>query len=352
MNRRGFLAGAMGAAAATRALGQTATPVGETGVPMTGGALPLGPLSPHYPDLAVQALDKRFPGAPGNAAVERLASGLRWAEGPAYFPAGRYLVFSDGPNNRMMRLTEDDGRLSTFRQPAMNSNGNTIDREGRLITCEDFTRRVTRTEHDGRITVLADRWNGKRFNSPNDVAVAPDGSIWFTDPTYGLDGDYEGVKGVKEQPGNFIYRVDPKSGEVAKVADGFDQPNGIGFSPDGRTLYVIDTGQPDHIAAYETDLERGRLGRMRVFVDRIGPGSSDGLRCDAAGNVWCSFGWGDPREDGVRCYAPDGTLLGKIHLPETAANLTFGGPLRNRLYVCASTSVYAIYVAARGAGLP
>src|SRR5215472_4151682 len=215
MHRRGFLTGAAGmagAAVATCALGQTATPVGETGVPMTQGALPLGPLSPHYPDPAVQALDRRFPGIPGNAAVERVASGLRWAEGPAYFPAGRYLVCSDAPNNRMMRLTEDDGRLSVFRQPAMNSNGNTVDREGRLITCEDFTRRVTRTEHDGRINVLADRFGGKRFNSPNDVAVAPDGSIWFTDPTYGLDGDYEGVKGEKELPGKFVYRIDPKSG--------------------------------------------------------------------------------------------------------------------------------------------
>jgi gluconolactonase len=355
MKRRDFLGGAISAvaaAAATRALAQTATPFGETGVPMSQGALPLGPLSAHYPDAAIQAFDKRFPGVPGNAAIERVASGFRWAEGPAYFPAGRYLVFSDGPNNRMLRLTEDDGRLSVFRQPAMNSNGNTVDREGRLLTCEDFTRRVTRTEHDGRITVLAERWNGKRFNSPNDVAVAPDGSIWFTDPTYGLDGDYEGVRGEKEQAGNYVYRIDPKSGEVGKVADGFDQPNGLGFSPDGRTLYVIDSGRADQIIAFDVDLERGRLQRRRAFVDRMGPGVTDGLRCDTAGNVWCSFGWGDPKDDGVRCYAPDGVLLGRIHLPETAANLTFGGPLRNRLYVCASTSLYAIYVAARGAGLP
>ncbi|WP_221774143.1 SMP-30/gluconolactonase/LRE family protein [Novosphingobium flavum] len=294
-------------------------------------------------------LDKRFPGVPGTASVERVASGFRWAEGPAYFAAGRYLVVSDAPNNRMVRLVEDDGRLSTFRQPAMNSNGNTVDREGRLITCEHFTRRVTRTEHDGRITVLAERWEGKRFSSPNDVAVAPDGSIWFTDPTYGLDGDYEGVKGTREQPGNYVYRIDPTSGAVTKVGDGFDQPNGIAFSPDGRTFYVVDSGRPAHIRAFETDLERGRLKGSRIFATSGGPGNSDGLRCDINGNLWSSFGWGDPKEDGVRCYAPDGTLLGKIHLPETAANLTFGGPLGNRLYVCASTSIYAVYVSTRGA---
>jgi gluconolactonase len=233
----------------------------------------------------------------------------------------------------------------------MNANGATVDREGRLISCEHAARRVTRTEHDGRITVLADRWDGKRLNSPNDVAVAPDGSIWFSDPTYGLDGNYEAPKGVKEQASNNVYRIDPKSGQVAKAADGFDQPNGVAFSPDARTLYVVDSGA-DLVRAFETDLEHGRLGAGRVFLDKLGPGGTDGLRCDTAGNIWCSFGWGDPKEDGVRCYAPDGTLLGKINLPEVCANLTFGGALRNRLYVCASTSVYAIYVNAQGAGLP
>ncbi|HUO22143.1 MAG TPA: SMP-30/gluconolactonase/LRE family protein [Caulobacteraceae bacterium] len=337
------------AAGATSAGAQTLPPLGETGDPMSEGALPLGPLSHHYPDLAVQTLDKRFPGVPGNAAIERVASGFRWAEGPAYFPAGRYLVFSDVANNRLLRLLEDDNHLSVFRQPSMNGNGNTVDREGRLITCEQGARRVTRTEHDGRLTVVAERCDGRRFNSPNDVTVASDGAIWFTDPTYGLASNYESVAGTKEQGSNAVYRVDPKSGQVAKVADGFDQPNGLCFSPDGRTLYVIDSGGPDNVRAFEVDPDSGRLGKSRVFIDKLGPGNTDGLRCDTAGNVWCSFGWGAAKEDGVRCYAPDGTLLGKINLPEPAANLTFGGALRNRLYVCASTSVYAVYVGAQGA---
>jgi gluconolactonase len=350
MNRRGLLAAAAataGLAAAAKAQSGPA-PFGETGVPMPEGALPLGPLARHYPDTHVQGLDRRFPGTPGNAVVERVASGLRWAEGPAYFPAGRYLLFSDIANNRIMRLVEDDSHLSVFRQPSMNSNGNTVDREGRLVSCEHAGRRVTRTEHDGRITVLADRWDGKRLNAPNDVAVAPDGSIWFSDPTYGLDGNYEGPKGVKEQASNNVYRIDPRSGAVTKAADGFDQPNGLTFSPDARTLYVVDSGA-GNVRAFETDLEHGRLGAARMFIDKQGPGGTDGLRCDTAGNIWCSWGWGDPKEDGVRCYAPDGTLLGKINLPEVAANLAFGGALRNRLYVCASTSVYAIYVSAQGA---
>ena len=350
MNRRGFLLAAGGALAATRAAAQTVvTPAGSGALPVPHEGLPLGPLSAHYPDPAVQTLDRRFPGTPGNASVERVASGFRWAEGPAYFAAGRYLVFSDVANNRLMRLIEDDGRISTFRQPSMNANGNTVDHAGRLITCEHFSRRVTRTELDGTITVLAERAGGKRFNSPNDVAVAPDGSIWFTDPTYGLGSDYEGEKGTKEQAGNHVYRIDPASRAVTKAADGFDQPNGITFSPDGRTAYIVDSGQAACIFAFDADLASGRLTNRRVFTSSGGPGISDGLRCDVAGNVWTTFGWGDAKEDGVRCYAPDGTLLGKIHLPEVAANLTFGGPLRNRLYICASTSVYAIYVSTRGA---
>ena len=353
MNRRGFLASGVGLAGGLAALDARAqsgpTPFGQTGVPLPNGALPLGPLASHYPEPRVQVLDKRFPGVPSNALIERVASGLRWAEGPAYFPASRQLLFSDVANNRIMRLLEDDNHLSVFRQPSMNANGNTVDREGRLITCEHAGRRVTRTEHNGGITVLADRADGKRLNSPNDVAVAPDGSIWFSDPTYGLDGNYEAPKGVKEQASNNVYRIDPKTGQAVKVADGFDQPNGLTFSPDGRTLYVVDSDAHDNVRAFETDLEHGKLGKSRVFLDKLGPGNSDGLRCDTAGNIWCSYGWGDPKEDGVRCYAPDGTLLAKISLPEVCANLTFGGALRNRLYICASTSVYALYVNAQGA---
>jgi gluconolactonase len=360
VNRRAFLAGAAAISTAGAAAAQAPSPdafpegpFGETGVPLPAPGLPLGPLpDSRYPDPHVEALDKRFKGSVGTGGVERVASGLRWAEGPAYFAAGRYLLFSDAPNNRILRLDEDDNHLSVFRQPSMNANGNTVDREGRLVTCEHTGRRVVRTEHDGRLTVLADRYEGKRFNSPNDIVVASDGSIWFTDPDYGRSGWYEGLKGEREQPGNFVYRIDGRTGRVTKVLDDLDEPNGICFSPDEKTLYVIDSGAPKHIRAFDVDLERGRLSRSRVFVGGFSPGLTDGMRCDVDGNVWCSIGWGDPKEDGVRCYGPEGALLGKIHLPETCANLAFGGLLRNRLYMCASTSVYACYVNTRGAALP
>jgi gluconolactonase len=354
MDRRKFLAAGVTAAAtaaAGKALAQTVGPYGATAVPLSAG-LPLGPLpDTRYPDAHIQVIDaKRFPGGVNTGAVERVASGLRWAEGPVYFPAGGYLLFSDVPNNRLMRLSDDDNHLSVFRSPSMNSNGNTIDRQGRLITCEHAGRRVTRTEFDGTITVLADRFQGKRLGSPNDVAVAPDGSIWFSDPSYGIDGRYEGLKVDREQPGNFVYRIDPRSGAVTKALDGFDQPNGICFSPDGKRAYFVDSGvTQNNIRAFDVDLASGRLSNGRVFAKDFAPGNTDGLRCDTAGNVWCSMGWADPKEDGVRCYAPDGTLTGKIHLPETCANLAWGGQQRNRLYMCASTSVYAVYLNAQGA---
>lgn len=356
MDRRMFMAAGVAATslAATggtgTALAQTEAPLGATGAPLPAPGLPLGPLpGSRYPDPHIESLDKRFPGRVGTTAVERVATGFRWAEGPVYMPAGRYLIFSDIPNNRLMRLSEDDGHLSVFRAPAMNANGNTIDRQGRLITCEHAGRRVTRTEFDGTVTVLADRWQGKRLNSPNDATIAPDGSIWFTDATYGIDGRYEGLKAEREQPGNYVYRIDPGTGQVTKVLDGFDQPNGICFSPDGKRLYVIDSGAPGHIRVFDFDPEHGKVRGDRVFVGMF-PGLTDGLRCDSEGNVWCSMGWGDPKEDGVRCYAPDATLLGKIQLPETCANLAFGGAQRNRLYMCASTSVYAVYLDTQGAG--
>src|SRR5580704_13742943 len=250
MHRRAFLTAT--AAAATAATLKTAhavteRPYGATGVPLTPRpALPLGPLpGSRYPDPHIESLDKRFKGSPGTGSVERIATGFRWAEGPVYFPAGRYLLFSDIPNNRIMRLSEDDNHLSVFRQPSMNSNGNTIDREGRLITCEHGGRRVTRTELDGSITIIADKYNGKPLNAPNDVVVASNGSIWFTDPVYGIGGNYEGIKAAPEQEKHNVYRADPKTGDVKVVVNDFVEPNGLAFSPDEKKLYVIDTGYTD-----------------------------------------------------------------------------------------------------------
>jgi gluconolactonase len=362
MDRRtllaGIAAGATGVTFNAFAAGK-APPLGATGIGLPETQpFPLGPLpGTRYPDPHIEAIDKkRFKGSPGTGGVERVATGFRWAEGPAYFAAGRYLIFSDIPNNRQMRLLEDDNHLSVFRQPSMNSNGNTVDREGRLLSCEHGGRRVTRTELDGSITVIADRYNGKRFNSPNDAAVASDGSIWFTDPTYGILGNYEGVKSEPEQEKHNVYHVNPQNGEVKVVADDFVQPNGITFSPDEKRLYIIDTGAteggPAHIRVFDVDVGAAKLSNGKIFADKFLPGFTDGLRCDIEGNVWCSMGWADPSEDGVRCYSPGGDLLGKIHLPETCANLTFGGQLRNRLYMCASTSVYACYVNTQGAMRP
>jgi gluconolactonase len=333
---------------------------GETGVPLpvsAGERLPLGPLAgSRYPDPHIEALDKRFKGSPGTGAVERVATGFRWAEGPAYFRAGGYLIFSDIPNNRQMRLLEDDNHLSVFRSPSYNSNGNTVDRQGRLVTCQHSGRRVVRTEFDGRVTILADRYNGKQLNSPNDVVVASDDSIWFSDPSYGIGGNYEGLQAEQEQPTNNVYRIDPRSGEVTMVIDDFTQPNGLAFSPDEKKLYIVDSGLthggPAHIRVFDVDVGTGRVSHGRVFAEGFAPGFTDGLRVDVEGNVWTSMGWADPNEDGVRCHAPDGDLIGKIHLPETCANLVFGGLLRNRLYMCASTSVYAVYVNTQGAAIP
>jgi gluconolactonase len=366
MDRRLFLAAS--AATAATAMTKTATaatmatePVlGATAVPLPeSGALhkPLGPLEgTRYPDPHIEALDKRFKGSPGTGGVERVATGFRWAEGPVYFPAGGYLIFSDIPNNRQMRLLEDDNHLSVFRSPSWNSNGNTIDRQGRLLSCEHGGRRVSRTELDGSITIIADSFNGKKLNAPNDLCVASNGSIWFTDPTYGILGNYEGMHAEMEQKSHNVYRVDPQSGAVTLVVDDFVQPNGICLSPDEKILYVIDSGAtqggPAHIRAFDVDIDTGRVTNSRVFADKFLPGFTDGMRCDTDGNVWCSMGWADPKEDGVRCYAPNGDLIGKIHLPETCANLTFGGKFRNRLYMCASTSVYACYTSATGALKP
>ena len=356
MNERASPAGATGLGG----FGAEVRPLGETGVPLpvsAGEALPLGPLSgSRYPDPHIEALDKRFRGSAGPGAVERVATGFRWAEGPAYFRAGRYLIFSDIPNNRQMRLLEDDNHLSVFQSPSFNSNGNTVDRQGRLVSCQHAARRVVRTELDGRMTIVADCYEGKRLNSPNDVVVASDDSIWFSDPSYGIGGNYEGLQAEQEQPTRNVYRVDAHTGTVTKVIDDFTRPNGLAFSPDEKKLYIVDSGLTHggsaHIRVFDVDAGTGRVSNGRVFAQDFAPGFTDGLRVDVEGNVWTSMGWADPKEDGVRCYAPGGDLIGKIHLPESCANLTFGGLLRNRLYMCASTSLYAVYVNTQGAATP
>jgi len=309
-----------------------------------------------YPDAAVEIVDPRFAKYKvNNAAVERLYTGTRWAEGPVWVGDGRYLLFSDIPNNRILRWLEDTGEVSVFRSPSNYSNGNTRDRQGRLITCEHDTRRVTRTEHDGTITVLVDHFQDKPFNAPNDLAVHSDGAIWFTDPGYGIMSNYEGHKAKFELPAN-VYRLDPNTREMAVVASGLDKPNGICFSPDEKRLYIVDTGEPKRagdprpIHVYDVD-DGKRLKNGRMFVDMKG-GSSDGIRCDVDGNVWSAAGWGNEGFNGVHVFAPDGTLIGKIILPETCANLCFGGAKKNRLFMAASQSLYAVYVGTEGAQVP
>lgn len=293
--------------------------------------------------------DERFRGLIlGNARVDTLWSGGRWAEGPAYFAAGRYLVWSDIPNDRLLRWDETSGAVAVFEQPCRNQNGHTIDRLGRMIACEHRGRCVSRYEIDGSRTILADSYGGKRLNSPNDVVVKSDGSIWFTDPSYGIDSDYEGDAAPMEQDGRHVYRIDPASGALTRVVDDMKQPNGLAFSPDESMLFVADTGRthfPDcqpKIRRYPLAPDGRSLGAGEDFIF-CDTGLFDGFRLDSQGNIWASAG------DGVHCYAPDGTLLGKILLDEVVANLCFGGPKRNRLFICATTTLRAIYVRARGA---
>jgi gluconolactonase len=287
----------------------------------------------------------------GTASLETLWTGARWVEGPAYFAAGRYLVWSDIPNNRILRWDETDGSVSVFRQPSHNANGHTVDREGRLVSCEHQTRCVSRTEFDGSRTVLVDRIGGKRLNSPNDVIVKSDGTIWFSDPTYGIDSDYEGDAAPSEIGASHVYRYDPATTECAAVATDFVKPNGLAFSPDERLLYISDTGAthvkggPHHIRRFAVAGDGRTLSGGEPFA-ACDPGLFDGFRIDVDGNLWASAG------DGVHCYAPDGTLLGKIHVPEIVANVCFGGPKRNRLFICATTSLYAIYVRTAGCRRP
>lgn len=288
----------------------------------------------------------------GSAALDLLHTGCRWAEGPVWFDDLQCLLFSDIPNQRILRWAADatgGGCTSAFRQPSNFSNGQTRDRQGRLVTCEHGLRRVIRTEADGSITVLADAYQGKRLNSPNDVVVQSDGSIWFTDPTYGILSDYEGYRCAPEQPVRGVYRVDGATAAISRVIDDFCQPNGLAFSPDERTLYIADSGashegtKPRHIRAF--DVADGKLTHDRVFAV-IDAGIPDGIRTDMAGNLWSSAA------DGVHCFAPDGHRLGKILVPEAVANLTFGGPRRNRLFITATSSLYAVYLTTTGAQRP
>ncbi len=294
-----------------------------------------------------EVLDHRFGSCfVGHARVERLWTGGRWLEGPAWFPAGRYLIFSDIPNNRMMRFDETNGEVSVFRSPSNNSNGNTVDRQGRLITCEHLSRRVTRTNFDGSVSVLVDNIGGKRLNSPNDVVVRSDGTIWFSDPSYGILHDYEGDYGEEEIGGCHVYRHDPATGETRQMTTDFVKPNGLAFSPDERLLYIADTGGthqsggPRHIRKFACS-ESGDLADGGIFAE-CSSGFFDGFRCDREGRIWTSAA------DGVHAYAPDGTLIGKIHIPECVSNLTFGGPKLNRLFITATTSLYSIYLTANG----
>jgi gluconolactonase len=309
-----------------------------------------------YPDPAVEVIDPRFGKYKvNNAAVERLFTGTRWAEGPVWFGDGRYLLFSDIPNNRILRWQEETGEVSAFRSPSNYSNGNHRDRQGRLLTCEHDTRRVTRTEYDGTITVLIDRFQEKKLNAPNDLAVHSDGAIWFSDPGYGIMSNYEGHKAAFELPAN-VYRLEPKTGEATVVASDMDKPNGLCFSPDEKKLYIADTGTPKHpndphpIRVYDV-VDGVRLKNGRLFAD-MSPGMSDGIRCDVDGNVWSAAGWAGEGYNGVHVFAPDGTIIGKIHLPETCANLCFGGAKKNRLFIAASQSLYSIYVETQGAQMP
>jgi gluconolactonase len=301
----------------------------------------------RYPDPAIEVLDDSFvkyrlP----LTSIERLWTGSRWAEGPVYFADARCLLWSDIPNDRILRWDEPSGHVSAWRQPSNHANGHTRDRQGRLVSCEHGARRVTRTEIDGTVTVLIDRFDGKRLNSPNDVVVKSDGSVWFTDPPFGISTWYEGAKAEPELPHN-VYRLDPSTGRATVVADGVPGPNGLAFSPDEKTFYLVESrAEPTRkLAAYDV-VGGERLANRRTLIDADG-GTPDGFRVDVDGNLW--MGWGmRPGLDGVRVFAPDGKPIGHIHLPERCANVCFGGPHRNRLFMAASHSLYALYVNTQG----
>ena len=339
MTRRGVFAGA-GVAAAAMAL------------PRGAGAQSFD-FRPNqrYPDASVEILDPSFAKHRlFSSSVEQLASGMRWAEGPVWFGDGRYVLVSDIPNNRIMRYDEASGAWGVFRQPSNFANGHTRDRQGRLIGCEHLTRRVTRTEYDGSITVLAERWQGKRLNSPNDIVCARDGGVWFTDPLFGIAGHWEGEPAPSETPWA-VYRIDPRNGALQRVIDDLAAPNGLAFSPDEKILYVVESrGVPNRkFVAFDVTDGGKKLANKRVFIDAGPGGTPDGMRCDIDGNLWCGWGMGSAELDGVLVFNPDGKPIGRIALPERCANVCFGGPKRNRLFMAAAQSVYALYVNTQGA---
>ena len=330
MNRRDFLAA-----------GGVASIVGAT-------SLADWQPSQRYPDPLVRMIDQSF----GKyrlalAKVEKIATGMRWSEGPVWFGDGRYLLWSDIPNNRIMKWEEETGRVSVFRKPSNNSNGNTRDRQGRLLTCEHDSRRVTRTEYDGAITVIADSYDGKPLNSPNDVVCKSDGSIWFTDPPFGILSFYEGHPTEQQLPTN-VYRWDPDSKALSVVADDVRRPNGLAFSPDESILYVVEAGvSPRAIRSFDV-VGGTKLSGSRTFLSAGDGGTPDGLRVDVDGNLWVGWGMGAEGLDGVSVFNPDGRLIGRIDLPERCANVCFGGRHRNRLFMCGSTSMFSLFVNTQG----
>jgi gluconolactonase len=320
------------------------TSADDRGVSSPGARWPDAPV--RYPDPAVRVHDPRFAQYRlDSAAVERIATGFRWAEGPVWFGDHHCLLWSDIPNDRIMRWDDRTGAVTVFRGPANNANGNTRDRSGRLVSCEHLTRRVTRTGYDGRVTVLADNIDGTPLNAPNDVVVSADGAVWFTDPGYGIMGHYEGDKAEPQLPTR-VYRLDPTTGALDAVLESLERPNGLCFSPDESRLYVVDSGGPRTIHVF--DMSSGRPTDGRVFAE-MSPGTSDGIRCDTDGNLWSAAAGGGDGYDGVQVFAPDGTHIGSILLPEQCANLCFGGPRNNRLFMAASQSVYSLYTNAVGA---
>jgi len=344
IGRRSFLLSSLGAAALVPAAAQEAAQQKISSVPTPRSWSNDQPV--QYPDPDVIALDNRFRRyIVANTVIQRLYTGTLWAEGPAWNGVGRYLVWSDIPNNRQMRWIEEDGRVTVFRNNSGYSNGNTFDFEGRELSCEHGNRRVARYESNGTVTVIADKFQGKRLNSPNDIAVHPDGSIWFTDPFYGIRGYYEGFKGDSEIK-EAVYRVDGKTGQMDKVTDEPNEPNGICFSPDYKKVYICDTGTGREVRVYDIDGKSLRNSKRFVQLDVPGDGSptaADGIRCDIDGNVWCGA------RPGVQVVAPNGDRIGMIRLPENCANISFGGTRRNRLFMAASQSLYAVYVDTIGA---